>query len=62
MCGLGCLSSEFVKGKIVVCRGDGAAALEAFTAGAIGSVIYNIVEESFSTITIMPYACIKLKY
>ncbi|XP_074369987.1 subtilisin-like protease SBT4.3 [Apium graveolens] len=42
-CASGCLDSELVKGKIIVCRDNSNALDEASRAGSLGSVVYNDV-------------------
>lgn len=54
-CAFGCLDSELVKGKIILCRNNVDALEEASRAGSLGSVVYNnLASYNFSAIYPIP--------
>lgn len=58
-CEEGCLDSDFVKGKIVLCDDYDRGNTAAYKAGALGSVLYNFRNtDDFSTIP--PFAATTL--
>ncbi|KAL1813701.1 hypothetical protein ACET3Z_023766 [Daucus carota] len=61
-CGYGCLDSELVKGKIVVCPDNGGDTTEASSAGALGSVVaIDDARMKYSTVETIPVSRLSIE-